>query len=86
MLNSIYFVIDLEPWKPLTLSELHEQRKRTRDEKEPLASAKMRIGESKQRPVAVVKPFQHEPETPAWPSQGLPSNQLQAVEMGLLTY
>ncbi len=68
------------------MSELHEQRKRVHDIADPLGLAKKRLDEKKERLVAFVKPFQSAPEKPEWPSQGMPSNQLLAVELGLLTY
>ncbi len=68
------------------MSELHEQRKRVHDIADPLGLAKRRIDEKKECLIAFVKPFQSAPESPTWPSQGLPSNQLLAVELGLLTY
>ncbi len=75
--------VDLEPYKKLTFPELHDQRKRAHDEQDTLKSAKKRL-DRKPRPIAVVTPFQRAPQLAPWPSQGMPSNQLLAFEMGLL--
>ncbi len=75
--------VDLEPYKKLTFPELHDQRKRVHEEKDTLRSAKKRL-ERKPRPIAVVAPFQHAPQPAPFPSQGMPSNQQLAFEMGLL--
>ncbi len=68
------------------MSELHEQRKRVHDIGDPLGLAKKRLDEKKERLVAFVNPFHRALETLEWTTQGMPSNQLLEVELGLLTY